>query len=528
LLCALVLAACARRETPVEAGNRLGILHLGNQGEPATLDPQIANGNPEYYISFALLEGLTTQDPADLSPRPGAAESWEVSPDGLVYTFHLRAGARWSNGDAVTSHDFLYSYRRILSPKLGSDYNYMLYVVKNARAYARGTLTDFTQVGFAAPDDRTLIVTLEHPVPYFLTLAAHLTWLPVHPPTIEKFGAIDQRDTPWCRPGNYIGNGPFVLTQWIPNQVVTVRKNPRYWDAARVRLNEVRFYPVENPDTEERMFRAGQLHVTSFVPPEKIDGYVSHYPGLLHLDHCLETIYYSLNLHHPPLDDVRVRRALALALDRDEIARRVLRGHQLPAEALTPPHCGGFTSVTQWPHDPAAARRLLAEAGFPGGAGFPKLSLLFATNDTDKLVAEAAQAMWKQTLGITVQLAGQEDRVKSDAMQRGDFDIGCTLWIADYLDPNTFLEVSVTGGGYNFNHYSNPEYDRVIAAAAASNDPARRFACFQRAEAILAADVPLLPLYHGTSASLRQPSVHGWHPTVQNLHPLKAVWLEKE
>ncbi|MCX7590931.1 MAG: peptide ABC transporter substrate-binding protein, partial [Kiritimatiellae bacterium] len=266
LLLVLMHVACARRETPVEEGTRLGILHMGCLSEPRDLDPHKVTGVTEFNIISSLLEGLVGEDPQDLHPVPATARTWEVSDDGLVYTFHLREDAKWSNGDPVTAEDFAFSFRRILSPELGSPYAYMLFVLRNAEAYHKGEITDFSQVGVEAISPGTLRLLLAHPVPHFLSILNHHSWFPVHPPTVRKFSGRDPASSRWTRPGNYVGNGPFVLVSWEPGRKIVVRKSDTYWDRDTVRLREIHFYPIGDSKTEERAFLAGQLHITGTVP----------------------------------------------------------------------------------------------------------------------------------------------------------------------------------------------------------------------------------------------------------------------
>ena len=442
-------AGCGRRETRVEAGDRDQILHLGNGAEPADLDPQIVGSVSDQHILMSLFEGLVTEDPVDLHPVPGVAESWDISPDKKIYTFHLRNNAKWSNGDPVTAQDFWNYYNRMLAPSLAAEYARMLFVVKNAQVYNEGRITDFGQVGFKVLDDYTFQITLENPAPCFLSLLTHESWYPVHLPTIQKYGDPYQRGSKWTRPGRFVGNGPFALAKWRVNDVLVVKKNPAYWDKDRVRLNEIRFYPIDSNDTEERAFRAGQLHATDAMPFSKIDYYKIHFPDLLHHDPYLGNYFYRINVTKPPLNDKRVRRALVLAIDRESICRNVMRGGQSPAFCLTPPGTAGYTCRTQLREDVAEAKRLLADAGYPDGKNFPPIELLFNTSEQHRSIAEAIQQMWKKNLGIEVRLANQEWKVLLDSQRALNYQICRGSWIGDDVDPNTFLDLFITGGGNN-------------------------------------------------------------------------------
>ncbi|BET65622.1 ABC transporter substrate-binding protein [Opitutales bacterium ASA1] len=525
-LSALVLAGCGPKETRVQQGLREQVLHLGNLSEPADLDPQIITSIQDFHIVMALFEGLMGYHPETAKPVPVQAERWDVSADGRVYTFHLRPDLRWSNGDPVTAHDYLYSYRRMLTPSLGAEYAYMHFVVVGAEAYARGDTTDFSTVGYEALDDRTLRITLREPTPYFLGLLAHSSWYPVHPATVEAHDGGARRGTRWTRVENIVTNGPFVLKDWRPNQFIEVRRNPLHWEAAGVRLQAIRFYPIESADTEERAFRSGQLHVTASIPISKLDVYRRESPELLHVHPILATYIYRFNTRRPPLDDVRVRKALALAIDREAIVERVTRGGQLPAYRFTPPGAGGHDSSARLEGTLEDARRLLAEAGFPEGRGFPSLQLLYNTNEGHRQIAEAVQQMWRVALGIDVGLYNQEAKVYTDTMRNGDYDIARYAWVGDYNDPNTFLDMMVTDGGNNQTGWSNAEFDRLLAEAGRAADEATRFALFDRAEQLLMNEVPFAPVYFYTRNNLRLPMVKGWYGNVLDLHAYNRVYLE--
>ncbi len=526
-LLGLLLTGCFNRETPVEQGIREQILHRGIGVEPLDLDPQIVTAANDHHTLSALFEGLVAQNPVDLSPEPGVAARWDISPDGLIYTFHLRPEARWSNGDPVTAHDFVASYRRILTPSLAAENAAMFYVLRGAQAFHQGKSADFGEVGVQALDDRTLRLTLDHPASYFLSLLQHWAWYPVHLPSIERIGPAGSRGTAWARPGTLVGNGPFVLKEWRRGQRLVVVKSPTYWDAETVRLREIHLYPIESRDAEERAFRGGQLHLTEALPPGKIGRYRDEEPELLRIDPYLGTEFYRINVSRPFLNDRRVRRALALALDRTALVERVLRGGQQPAHAFTPPDTAGYTATARLPEDPEAARRLLAEAGYPGGVGAPVVELLYNTSETHRLVAEAVQQMWRRELGLDVRLVNQEFGTLLTARRAGDFQLLRSAWIGDYLDPATFLHLWRGDSTNNFTGWANTAYDQLTFRAARTADPDARRTLLDRAETLLLEEAPVIPLYHYTHVFLVHPSVRGWHPTLLDHHPYKHVWLEQ-
>lgn len=520
------IAACSRRVTPVEEGNQLQILHLGNLSEPVDLDPQVVTGVSEYNIISALLEGLVSENPRTLNPEPGTARSWQISDDRLSYTFEIYPDARWSNGDPVTAADFVFSYRRMLSPSFGAKYAYMLYPLKNAAAYHRGEITDFEQVGVKALDTHTLLLELQTQTPYLLQLLTHHSWFPVHPPTIRAAGSIEGPGKRWTTPENYVGNGPFILKEWEHGKRIIVSKSPTYRDSETVKLNEIHFHAIGDHSIEERSFRAGQLHVTGTIPLDRIAWYRDNRPEVLRLDPYLGTYYYLLNVRRPPLDDVRVRRALSMAVNRQDLVDYVTKAGEEPAFHFTPLIPGGYHTSARIEADLDQARKLLAEAGYPDGKDFPEIELLINTSDAHSRIAQAVQQMWKENLGINIQVVNMEWKVYMAATQHGEYHLARAGWIGDYLDPNTFLDLWVTSGGNNRTGWSNAAYDAAIHAAAMTDDNKERYSHFDRAEQILLEEMPVIPLYFYRSKSLLQPSVRGWHPTLLDHHPYKYIYLE--
>ena len=521
----LLTAGCAVRETPVTQGDRRQILLVGNGAEPSDLDPHTITGIPERDIVNTLFEGLVRLDPRDLHPLPAVAKSWDVSADGRVYTFHLRADARWSNGEPVTADDFLGSFQRILSPSLASENADQLYYVVGAEDFNKGRLKDFSRVGFKALDSLTLQITLQNPTPFLPSLLSGRSWMPVPIAVVKRYGGLTRRGTAWTQPGHLVGNGPFVLREWRRNQYILVVRSPTYWDRDHVKLQGVKFFPIEEPEAEEAAFRSGELHKSETIPIPKIAEYRRDHPALLRVAPLSGVYFYSINVNRPPFTDVRVRQALAMAVDREALVRDVTRGGQIPAFNFTPAGIGGYVCQAHITYDPEGARRLLAEAGFPDGRGFPKVTLLYNTLDSHQVIAEAIQQMWKRTLNVDVELYNQEWKVYLDSMHLKNYQICRAGLIVDPYDPSLYLRSFTTGYGYNDTGWSNPEYDRLIGQAAAIRDKAGRLACYQKAEAILLHDMPIIPLYFYTQHYLLQADVRDWTDNLMAFLPVDRAWL---
>lgn len=536
LALALLLSACGDGRSTVERQAAEGYLIINNMAEPSGLDPQTITGLSESHIIGALFEGLVNYDPKDLHPVPGVAESWTMAPDGKQWTFRLRTSARWSNGDPVTSADFLFSYQRMLSPAFGAEYASMLHGIRGAKAFNTGQQKDFQTVGLRAPDAHTLVIELEDPIPYFLQLLCHHSWIPVHPPTILRHGQIDTLHTLWTRPGAMVSNGAFTLERWEVARRVVVRKNPGYWNAGVVALKAVEFRAISDLFAEERAFRGGELHITGAVPPYKVAKLRAEKAPQLRLDPFFSTAFVWVNCDvkgRTPVDqaarkalsDPRVRQALGMAIDRTLLAEKVLRAGETPALHFTPPGTGGFQPVARWSQDVAAARRLLADAGYPGGKGLPKFDYLYATSEGQQMAAQAYQEMWRRELGVEVELRNLEWKVYLTAMRKGEYHLCRGAWVGDYNDPNTFLEMLITGNELNVSKWSDPEYDRLLGLAAKETNAQRRFGYFQQAEARLVQQAPVLPVVFNKNKFLIRPEVQGWYPTLLDQHPLTAVRL---
>ncbi len=504
----LATAGCSSKSTAPTEG---AILNVNLGAEVQDLDPHIVTGVPEHRATSALFEGLTDLNPATMEAIPAAATSWEVSEDKTVYTFHLRKEAMWSNGDAVTAHDFAYAWRRMLTPALGAEYAYLLYILKNAQAYHEGALTDFDEVGVKVVDDYTLEVTLAAPTPYFITSHIHYAWYPLHQATIEAHGAIHDRGTKWTRVENFVGNGAFILTEWAPNEVMTLAKNPRYWNRNAVKLDGINFYPIDDLQTEERSFRSGDLHVTEDIPLHRIQVYQAENPAVLKLAPYLGVYYYRINVTKPPFDDKRVRQAFSMALNREVICRDVMKAGEAPAFTYVPPNCGTYTSAAPLKYDPEAAKALLTEAGYPNGEGLPKVEMLYNTSDNHKRIAEAMQNIWKQNLGTdAVRLLNQDWKVYLSSMNALDYQMARSGWIADVVDPINFLECFLSNSGNNRTGFKSPAYDALIEQAYIEPDIDKRNAVMQEAEAILLDEAVIIPIYFYTRKFLMATEVKGY------------------
>ena len=522
-------AGCAKRETAVEAGNRAQILHQGIATEPQDLDPHLLQFQSHFHVFMALSEGLIGYDPQDLHPVPGVAASWEISPDGLVYLLHLRSNARWSNGDAVTAHDFVFSARRILSPALGSPFRYYFDDVRGAKTYTAASAPDFSTVGIRAVDDLTLRLELAHPTPYFLFLLGNWSWYPVHRATLEKHGRFDQPYTDWYKPGRLVSNGPFTLADWKPGQDITVKRNPHYWDAARVRLNEIHFHPIENADTEERAFRSGQLHLTENVPGSKLRDYAAQQPSPLVVAPIFATYAYVFNVTRPPFNDRRVRQAFSLALDRESIVASQVASGTRPARSFVPPVAGyAYAGEAELRFDPAEARRLLAAAGYPEGRGFPAIEVATNTSQIHREIAEIVQQLWQKNLGVQVAISLKDSKVFFQERIRKQYELARSSWFGDYPDPFAFLTLYLSDNGQNTTGYAHPEYDRLALSAGQTLDTATRLARYRSAEELLLRDAPIVPIYHETSRHLVHPAVRGRFPNLLEIHPYQGMWLENK
>lgn len=523
-----LLVACGERETSAEIAARQGILLLGNNTEIQSLDPHKAAAVADGKVISSLLEGLVRPDASDSgSVLPGMAETWESSADARTWVFHLRA-AQWSDGHPVTSHDFAYAYHRLLHPKFGGRYAEMLYPLRGARAFHRGEV-NWERVGVRTPDARTLVLELEAPEPQLLRRLLHFTWYPLPAHQVEKMGGMLERSSLWSRVRNWVGNGAYVPREHRLNDYLCVLPNSLYWRAREVRNRGIRFLPIVNGYTETRMYFGGKLHISNNVPPEMLDYARRRAPREFCRDAYYCTIFYRLNTARTPLNDVRVRRALSLAVDRELLVQRVVRGAGKVAWGFTPPtsdYAGAVDEEVQpmsQTQREELARDLLTQAGFPKGRGFPTLQIMTTSRDVQRVMAESIQAMWARVLGVRVEIRACEWAAYKAAQQNGEYDISSCSWSGDFLDPATFVELWQTGAGNNCTGWGSPACDAQLAAARQAADPQQRLAHLAAAEREVLRACPVIPLYWSERTYMKSPCVSGWHPLLLDNHPLDAV-----
>ncbi|MBL9116174.1 MAG: peptide ABC transporter substrate-binding protein [Verrucomicrobiaceae bacterium] len=515
------------RETRVAAATRNKTLLIGNSTEIETLDCHLATGVPEHHVISALFEGLVA--PAVDNPdadAPGAALSWTHEAF-TRWIFKLRPNGKWSDGTPVTAGDFAFAYQRMLTPETGSDYAPMLYPLKNGEAYNKGEVKDFTQVGVKAVDDLTLELNLKSPTPYLPGLLKHYSWFGVPKHVVLKHGSISDRQNRWTKPQNIVSNGPFKLKEWRFTHYLAVDRNPHYWDAKAVKLNEVHFFPISADTAEERAFRDGQLHATYRVPLSRVPYYASQKDGFYRSHRALGVWFLRINTTMKPLDDIRVRQALSLALDRQSIVQNVMRAGQEAAFGITPPGCAeGYKTPNLMRYDVARARQLLAEAGYPNGKGFPRVELLITQSGAARALSETLQEMWKKELGISVGVLSQDWQVYLDAMRKLTYGVAFAGWVGDYPDPTTFLGLWRTGDGNNNTGWGNPDYDRLYAEAEKTADYAERMNLLQKAESLMLEQGAVAPIYWHVNYYLQQRGVLHFHSSLLEHRAYKAIDLE--
>ncbi len=511
----LVIALLA---TPAAA---LSVLNRGNGAEPKSLDPHFIDGLDESNIDGDILIGLLTMD-ARAAPIPGAATSWTTSPDGKTWTFHLRDHV-WSDGRPVTAQDFVFAWQRLLDPKTGAYYAYNLWVVKNAHAISLGKLPP-AALGVHAPDDKTLVIDLEHPAAYLPELLTHDTAYPLPRHVLLAKG------NQWSRPGNFVGNGPYVPREWIANDHLTLVKNPRFYDAADVHIDVVTYYPTPDSDAAVRRLRAGELDTQTPIPLTQIDWLRKHMPATVHTKPFLGLSYISINSHRPPLDDIRLRRALNLAFDREIITQKVLRLGEPPAYSIVPPATANYPGgryldfrALPAPARLAKAQWLMTRMGY-GPDNHLRLTFETFNEPNNKRIAAVAQAMFRQ-IWVDIDIVAMDAAVHSRNLQQGNYDLGVASWFADFNDASNFLDLLRADGGNNYGRYNNPAFDRALDAAQLEPDGKKRGALLAAAEGLALRDYPWIPMRFRTTQDLVQPYVKGWLDNPRDANRTRWLWI---
>ncbi|WP_397403544.1 peptide ABC transporter substrate-binding protein [Phenylobacterium sp.] len=498
-------------------------LRAGNGVEVLSLDPHKVSGVGDHRVLLDSMVGLTMADASD-KVAPGAAERWETSADGLTWTFYLR-DAVWSDGVPVTADDFVFSLRRILNPATAAEYASLLYPILGAQAVNEGRAALET-LGVRAVTPRILEIRLEHPAPYLLQLAKHQTMYPVPKHVVEKHGNA------WSRPEHYVSNGPYTIVSWKLGDRIKAVKNPRYWDAAKVCVDQISYYPTTDNITAERQVRNGELDMNADIQSNRIALLREQMPGYVRTHTYLGVSYLTYNNSVVALRDVRVRRALAMAIDREFITKKLMRGGQQPAYTFVPPGVANYQAVrppewAAWPFEKrqAEARRLLAEAGY--GPGRPlKIEIKHRNSADPSLIMPAIQADWK-SIGVEARLAQNEPQIAYAAYRARDFEVGDAAWVADYNDPMTFLYLmNSTTGAQNYGDYKNPAFDALLKKADNEPDAAVRAGYLAKAERIMLDDATIAPVFFYVNKNLVSPRVTGWVANLGDIHPTQFLCVK--
>jgi len=522
ILAAAVVLALLTAAMPVSAEQ---VLRRGNQVEPETLDPQRAESISALNILRDLYEGLTTEA-ADGRIVPGVAESWEVSDDGLTYDFHLRADARWSNGDPVTAQDFVNGIRRSVDPATGSNVSSILSVIRNADAIIDGRLP-VDRLGVSAPDSTTVRIELASPAPYLPGLLTHASTYPIHR------SSLAHGQGRFSIPGQLVSNGAYQLSDWQVQSHITLTRNPYFHDAAKVAIDKVIYYPIDNQSSELKRYLAGELDWTYDIPVTQVHWIRDHLPGELVFGPYLGSYFYGFNLKRPPFkDQPGLRQALAMVIDRKVITEKLLGAGELPALGWVPTGVQGYAgqqvSWADWPMSKRLdeARRLYAAAGY--SAQHPlQVEIRYNSYNDHRRIALAVAWMWKQALGVQTHLVNEEWKVFLQNRRAGLVtQVFRGSWVGDYNDPSTFLNLLQSDNGKNDMGYDNPEYDQLLQQAAQQRDPAQREQTLQQAERLMLGDMPVLPIYFYVSHRLIKPYVKGWQANIMDHHATRYLRLD--
>jgi oligopeptide transport system substrate-binding protein len=503
-----------------------GVFHRGNMSDPGSLDPTYFQSEPEQNILEDLMIGLMTSDP-EAKPIPGMARSWTTSDDGLTWTFKLRE-ALWSDGAPVTAEDFVFAWRRLVDPKIAAPYAYFIYSIKNAKLVNSGKLP-LTALGVAAPDAHTFVVTLEHPAPYLLEMLTHMTLYPLPRHVVEAKGRS------WAEAGNYVSNGPFNFAEWVPNDHITLVKNPRFFDADNVKLDKVIFYPTDDYAAALKQFRAGALDMQLRLDSQQIDWIRANMPETIDPVPQASVEFFVVNHGRAPFGDIRVRTAINYVLNREAITDKIRRVGDLPAYSIVPPDTANFPGGNSfefksmpYPQRLANARSLMRQAGFGPGK---RVSTTFMIRSTAAGSYRAVAAAIQQMLGliyIDVAILPNDFPVFINETQLHNFDMCQAAWSADFNDAETFLALFQTGGGDNWGQYSNPAFDALLAAEQKEKGLEARGRILAHAEAFLLKDQAVMPLFFWANPDMVRPYVKGWAANSINYHCSRWITIDQK
>jgi len=522
-LCAiLALGGCGQPATPETDGI---VFYRGNGAEPDTLDPNTAVARYEDDIMSEMLIGLMYQDPYE-EPIPGAALSWETSEDGLTWTFHLREHL-WSDGIPVTAHDFVYSWQRVLKPEIASRYAYFTYFLKNAAEINRSELPP-EELGARAIDDHTLVLDLVHPVPYLLEMLTHSTMLPIPSHVVEEHGNA------WTRAGTYVGNGPYSLVEWIPNDHIALEKNPLFYDAGEVSVDRIVFYPTQDYDAALRRFRAGELDIQVKLPASSIDLINRTMPETLSTAPQFIIDFIAISQTNPPLNDVRIRRALNLAIDRETITDTVRRVGELPAYSFIPPGIANYPGDIEFDFrsTPQAerifeAQELMRQAGYGPDNPLSVEMAVRSTSADSRRVPASIQEMWRE-IYVDLEIAQMDTAIFYNRAQTHDFELAMAGWGADFNDASNFLDLLRTDNGNNYGLYSNSEFDELLDLALYELDLEARAELLARAEQIAQNDMAWVPVLFWVDTGLKQTYVSGYEANATGTHRTRWVTIDTD
>lgn len=497
-------------------------INIHNGGDPSSLDPHKISGDWENRIVGDIFEGLVTEDKA-AEPIPGQAESWIISEDGLIYTFKMRDGIAWSDGEAVTANDFVYAFRRLMNPATAAEYAYLQYPIKNAESINSGENKDVSSLGVVAIDDETLQITLEQPTPYFIGALTHYTAFPIPQHVIEAKG--DE----WVKIGNIVTNGPYKPTDWVPGSHVSTVKNESHHDAANIKIDSAKFFVLEDESAALKRYRAGEFDILTEFPTDQYEWMEKNLPGQAQVAPFAGLYYYVINNKKPPFDNPNVRKALSMSINREVIGPQILGTGEIPAYSWVPPGMANYgePATVDWKDLPygekvASAKVLLDEAGFNSDNPL-KLQLRYNTNENHKRIAVAIAAMWKP-VGIEVELYNTETKVHYDELQQGIVDVGRAGWLADYNDADNFLNLLKSTVQFNYGGYANLEFDALLDKANKTTDTKARAKLLRQAEEIALSESASIPIYYYLSRNVVSPKVSGFENNAFDIH--RTRWLE--